>query len=292
MKAFFYNGLTAAARVCGEWFFTLVAGGIAACYFFFSRRRRAVGLRFYAALFPRKRRSYYYNCTWKQFRNFTYVFIDRFIQSEMEKLNYAIEGKAHVTTLLARNSGGILLMSHMGNWEVATHLLRKALPELRLMLFMGIRQKEEIEKIQKDSVRDQGVRVIAVNQGGGAPFDIVEAIGFLRAGGFVSMAGDRVWRDDQRTVTGVFLGHCVRLPEAPFVLSLVSGAPLITFFAFRTSTRQYAISVMAPIHVTAVAREKRSEAIRNAAQGYLNHMEAALLGHPFQWYHFDDFLGA
>jgi predicted LPLAT superfamily acyltransferase len=290
MKALFYKALTAAAKVYGTWVFTLLSGGIATGYFLFSRRLRGVGLRFYAALFPHRGRFYHYDCTWRQFRNFTYVWMDRFIQSEMEDLNYTIEGKAHVTTLLSRRTGGILLMSHMGNWEVAAHLLRKALPGLRLMLLMGIRRKEEIEKIQKESVRDLGVRVIAIDRGGGSPFDIVEAIGFLRTGGFVSMAGDRVWRDDQRTVTGVFLGHRVRLPEAPFVLALVSGAPLIAFFAFRTGSRQYEVSAMPPIHVTAVTRDKRSEAVQNAAQCYLDHMAAALRLHPFEWYHFDDFL--
>jgi predicted LPLAT superfamily acyltransferase len=290
MKAFFYNALTAGTKACGPWFFTFVAGGVAAGYFLFSRRRRAVGVRFYAALFPHRSRFYHHYCTWKQFRNFTDVFMDRFIQSEIGDLSYTIDGKDAVTALLARKAGGILLMSHMGNWEVAAHLLRKAMPGLRLMLYMGIRHKEEIEKIQKQSVRERGVKVLGVDEGGGSPFDIVEAIGFLRSGGFVSMAGDRIWRDDQRTVSGVFLGNRVRLPEAPFVLALVSGAPLIAFFAFRTGNGQYEVTAMPPFSVTAVTRDQRLGAIGQAAQCYLDHMAAALAQYPFQWYHFDGFL--
>ena len=45
------------------------------------------------------------------------------------------------------------------------------------------------------------------------------------------MAGDVVWRPDQRVVPARFLGHTVQLPEAPFMLALVSGAPLYVFFA-------------------------------------------------------------
>jgi predicted LPLAT superfamily acyltransferase len=289
MKVFFYKTLTAAANVCGDWVFRLVAGGIAAGYFFFGAQRRAVGAQFYAALFPQRSRFYHTYCTWKQFQNFTCVFMDRFFQAERGDLAYTIDGKSHVTSLLARKAGGILLMSHMGNWEVAAHLLRKALPGLQLMLYMGIRHKEEIEKIQKQSVRERGVRVVGVDEGGGSPFDIVEAIGFLRGGGFVSMAGDRIWRKDQRTVAGSFLGHRVHLPEAPFVLALVSRAPLIPFFAFRSANRRYEVAAMAPIYVTALTRNKRSEAIQNAAQCYLDHMASALMRHPFEWYHFDDF---
>jgi len=290
MKVRFYKALTTASNVCGQWFFTLVAGGIAAGYFFLGRRPREEGVRFYAALFPQRGRVYHTYCTWRQFQNFTNVFMDRFLQAERGDLAYTIEGKIHVTRLLAGGAGGILLMSHMGNWEVAAHLLRKALPGLRLMLYMGIRHTEQIEKIQKQSVRQRGVQIVGVDEGGGSPFDIVESIGFLRGGGFVSMAGDRVWRKDQRTVAGTFLGHCVHLPEAPFVLALISGAPLIPFFAFRSENRSYEVAAMAPIYVTAVTRDKRLEAIRNAAQRYLDHMASALRRHPFEWYHFDGFL--
>jgi predicted LPLAT superfamily acyltransferase len=216
--------------------------------------------------------------------------MDRFFQSEIKDLTYTINGKTHVSSLLSRKAGGILLMSHMGNWEVAAHLLRKALPGLQLMLYMGIRSREEIEKIQKQSVRERGINVIGIDEGGGSPFEIVEAIGFLRAGGFVSMAGDRIWRENQRTVGGVFLGHRVRLPEAPFVLALVSGAPLIAFFAFRTGNGRYEVSAMPPLFVRALTRDQRSGAISQAAQCYLDHLASALARHPFQWYHFDDFL--
>lgn len=291
MKAFFYRALTAGARIYGTWFFSLVAGGIATGYFIFNSRRREAGRRFYAALFPRRSLVYHHYCTWRQFLNFTHVFMDRFIQSEVSDLDYDVEGKCHLTTLLDRRSGGILLMSHMGNWEVAAHLLRKAFPELRLMLLMGIREKEEIEKIQKQSVRDRGVWVLAVDQGGGSPFDIVTAMAFLREGGFVSLAGDRIWRDDQRFVTGRFLGHSVCLPEAPFVLALVSGAPLIVFFAFRSRDGKYDFFAFPAIHVRAESRRERSDAISRAAQYYLDHMSEMLNRHPFEWYHFDDFIG-
>ena len=155
---------------------------------------------------------------------------------------------------------------------------------------MGIRDKEAIEKLQKQSVRRDGIKVIGVDQSGGSPFDIVEGIRHLQNGGFVSMAGDVVWRKDQRTIAGVFLGRPVRIPEAPFVLSLVSGAPLIVFFAFRTDTGKYRFNALPPIDVSAPTRDRRPAAMQTAAQRYLEHMEMALRRHPFEWYHFDRFL--
>jgi predicted LPLAT superfamily acyltransferase len=291
MRGIFYRALVWATKIFGTWFFVLVAKGIATGYFLFSAHRRAVGRRFYSELFPEKNLFFHYYCIWKQFTNFTYVFLDRFVQREMKDLGYSIEGRHHITAARESKKGGILLMSHMGNWEIAAHLLTKVFPDLQLLLFMGIRQKQEIEKIQKQSIRRDGIQVIAVDEDGGSPFDIVEGIRFMQNGGLVSMAGDVVWREDQRTVSGTFLGHRVHLPEAPFVLSLVTGAPLIVFFAFRTDTDSYHFSAMPPIVVNAPSRQERSTAIQAAAQQYLDYMATALFRHPFEWYHFTDFFG-
>lgn len=290
MKAVFYRLLVCAAKLLGPWFFILVAKGVATGYFIFSARRRRIGRRFYAALFPERDHTYHLFCTWKQFLHFTYVYLDRFVQREIQPIRYTVEGRQYVTGTFREKKGGILLMSHMGNWEMAAHLLTKVIPDLKLMLYMGIQDKEEIEKIQKQSVRQDGIRVIGVSQDGGSPLDIVEGLHFLQSGGLVSMAGDMVWRGDQRTISGTFLNHCVNLPEAPFVLALLSGAPLIVFFAFRTAAGTYRFSAMPPIRVSAPTRDKRLSAIRAAAQTYLAHMESALRQHPFEWYHFDRFL--
>ena len=290
MKTIFYRLLVRAAKLLGPWFFILVAKGVATGYFLFSTRRRRIGRRFYAALFPESSPGYHLFCTWKQFLHFTYVYLDRFVQREVRPINYTVEGRHHVTGTYQEKRGGILLMSHMGNWEMAAHLLTKVIPDLKLLLYMGIQDKEEIEKIQKQSVRQDGIRIIGVCEDGGSPLDIVEGLRFLQSGGLVSMAGDTVWRGDQRTIAGTFLGQSVRLPEAPFVLALLSGAPLIVFFAFRIETGTYRFMAMPPIHVSAPTRDKRRPAIHAAAQTYLTHMASALRQHPFEWYHFDQFL--
>jgi predicted LPLAT superfamily acyltransferase len=290
MKTIFYRYLIQATKLFGPSFFTIVAQGIATGYFLFNTRARTISRKFYAVLFPGKSRLYHYVAVWRQFTSFTYLYLDRFIQREVRSLDYTIRGREHVVAAHGAKKGGILLMSHMGNWEVAAHLLTKVLPNLNLMLYMGIRDKEEIEKIQKQSISGDGIRIIGVDQNGGSPFDILEGVRFLQSGGLVSMAGDVVWRQDQRTIVGEFLGRHVRIPEAPFVLALVSGAPLIVFFAFRTQDGQYRFSAMPPIHVASPRRQDRAAALKSAAQLYLRHIEAALVEHPFQWFHFKPFI--
>ena len=151
-------------------------------------------------------------------------------------------------------------MSHLGNWEMAAMLLKQQKENLPLLLYMGVKEKEGVERMQKDNLRNSGVTIIGADQNDNSPFSAVEGIRFLQAGGLVSMAGDIVWRSDQRKVRVTFLGHDAYLPEAPFIFALVSGAPLFVFFAFRSSKNSYhfTLSDPIPIHLGVPSRQSRS----------------------------------
>jgi predicted LPLAT superfamily acyltransferase len=179
----------------------------------------------------------------------------------------------------------------MGNWEVGARLLNQNVPDARLMLYMGQRARDQIERLQKQDLTAGGIRIIAVDEEGGSPFDLMEGVTFIKSGGFVSIAGDIVWRPDQRVVPARFLGHTVQLPEAPHMLALASGAPLFTFFSSVKGPRQYHFSVSAPIFVKADTRAQRRQAIIRSAQAYAERIEQQLRRTPFEWYHFTPFLG-
>ncbi|MDO8720619.1 MAG: hypothetical protein Q7J31_00095 [Syntrophales bacterium] len=48
---------------------------------------------------------------------------------------------------------------------------------------------------------------------------------------------------------------------------------------------------MPPEYVCAQGRKGRQEAIRRAAQAYAGRLEGTVRQHPFEWYHFEPFLG-
>ena len=178
----------------------------------------------------------------------------------------------------------------MGNWELAAHLLKRKQTGLRLLLYMGIKQKEQIERLQKEALVQSGIRIIAVEKDGGSPMDLVEGIKFIESGGFVSMTGDLVWKREQRTVPVQFLGREILLPEVPHVLALLSGVPIFIFFAFRTANNGYQFTMAEPMYLKAASRQERSGVIRQSAQAYAQALEEALRQHPLQWYHFRPFL--
>ena len=155
---------------------------------------------------------------------------------------------------------------------------------------MGVKHKEHVEGIQKESLSRSGIQIIAVDQHGGSPLDIVEGIKFIKSGGVVSLTGDVIWKKDQRIIPVKFLEHEVYLPETPHLFALLSGAPLLIFFAFRTGKQQYHFTLSKPLYLRVSSRGERTEAIRQSAQGYADIMEEILRRYPLQWYHFEPFL--
>jgi predicted LPLAT superfamily acyltransferase len=290
MSKLFYRSITFLSSKWGRWIFLVFAWFVASGYFLFFPRRVGSSVRIFQALYPNRNRLFHLCCTWRQFHNFTNVYLDRYLLQESDIITYDSEGMEHLEQVLDKGQGGILLMSHMGNWEVAAHLLKRKLKNLRLLLYMGARQKEQIEQIQKETLAQSGIRIIAVDEGGGSPLDLVDGIKFMESGGVVSLTGDLVWKKDQRTIPVKFLDQEILLPEAPHLFALLSGAPLFIFFAFRTGKNKYRFSLSEPIYLDAASRKERAAAIRRSAQKYADILEAALRSHPLQWYHFRDLM--
>jgi predicted LPLAT superfamily acyltransferase len=292
MSKIFYTSITFLSQKWGRWVFLVFAWFVATGYFLFFPRRVGSSTRIYQALYPHRNRIFHLWCTWRQFHNFTHVFLDRYLLQVSDQITYTSEGVENLEQAINKGNGGILLMSHMGNWDVAAHLLKGKLKNLRLLLYMGVKQKEQIEQIQKETLAQSGIRIIAVDEGGGSPLDLVEGIKFIESGGVVSLTGDLVWKKTQRTIPVKFLGQEVLLPEAPHLFALLSGAPLFIFFAFRMGKNKYRFNMSEPIYIAAASRDERAGAIRHSAQKYADILEATLRNHPLQWYHFEPFLAA
>lgn len=290
MRHFFYTSLTRMAGIFGPWFFALVSRGVAAGYFLLFPVRVRTSVRFYKALFPRRASFFHLYCAWRQFQNFTSVYLDRFLLQTGQNIPYSFSGNDRLREAQKNGNGGILLMSHIGNWEMAAHLLRRAMPDLPMMLLMGQREKDQIERLQKNDLNASGIRVLAVDRETGSPFSLVECLSFLRSGGFVSLSGDTCWQADQHTVPVKFLGRTALLPETPHLLALVSGAPLFIFFSAKKDRAPYHFTISPGIRIQAHTRENRRLAIRKSTQTYADQMAAHLKTTPFEWYHFEPFL--
>ncbi len=291
MKKLAYKSTLIFSKILGVWIFCSIAYIVATGYFVLFPRRVRISKDFYKALFPERSSWYHLWCTWKQFQNFTRIFRDRFLLLDFNKVTHNSVGWHHLEKTLAKKEGGIILMSHMGNWEIAAHLLKRRQNNIKLMLYVGTKHKEQIEKMQKDSLAQSGLKIVGVDENGSSPFLLLESSPWMNEGGLVSITGDRLWHQNQRATSAEFLQHEVLLPEGPHWLALITGKPIFILFSFPNGKNNYRIEVSEPIYVTAKKRSERKEAVKHSVQTYADFMEKALRNHPFEWFHFERFLG-
>ncbi len=291
MTTFWYRVLEGGAGLLGAWFLSLSARIIALGYFLFSPLRKE-SIRFYRLLYPNRSRLWPWHCTLCQYQQFTTIHTDRFLagRGNADAISFSSEGLAQLEPLLNRQ-GALLLMSHLGNWEMAASLLGRQFKELRLLLYMGAKQKEGVEAAQKEALREGGVRILAMEAGEENPMLAIEGIRHLREGGVVSMPGDILLRPEQRHYEVSFLGGIAKIPAAPFVMAWLAQAPVFVFFAFRTGPGRYHFTLSPRLHLPPnPLRSERDAVLQQAAQQYAGLLEQALRQHPFAWFHFRRFV--
>jgi lauroyl/myristoyl acyltransferase len=275
-------------RCLGLWFFRTFSWCIATGYFLLFPARVFHSLKFYRALFPRRGFFFHLYCAWQQYHNFTDIYIHRFIPWAAKEAEFTREGWEYLHEAVSGKTGAIVVMSHIGNWELAAQRLnQKGLP---IMLYLGARHKEQIERIQKEKLAETGVRIVTTDEKEKSPFALLEGIQFLRGGGIVSMTGDRLW-GEQTYVTVDFLGHEVRLPDTPHLFALMTGAPLMTFFVYQKSFGRYHVTISRGRQVIAATRAERKKAVLESVQTYADDLARFAAEHPFEWHHFEPFLG-
>ncbi len=276
-------------RVVGMWFMAVVAWTVCGGYFVFSRKRVAVSLRFYRAVFPERGLLPLLWLVWRQFQHFGTIHVDRLRLGKEGKLLCETEGLEHFRRCCSGGRGGIFLMSHFGNWEIAAHAFRgQGMP---LMLYIEEREHEQVERGQKEDLSAEGVQVLSATDRERSPMGLLEALRFLRGGGFVSIAGDRVPGDGGRLTEGEMFGHRVFVPVAPHILAVKSGVPMFALFPIRLEAGHYRVHVSAPLMDGSEGEGERGVLLNRSVGSYLKQLEGMVRRYPEHWYHFEPFLG-
>ncbi len=190
--------------------------------------------------------------------------------------------------------GGIVLMSHLGNWEIAAHLMKQKREQMPAHFIHGAcaprpnrahSERRPAEQGHPHRCRRKRMGDTVRSPGGPAVHS--------GSGGLVSMTGDQnLGLAASGSFAVSFLGHEVYLPETPHLLAMLSGAPLFLFFSRRTGKRRYHNNLSEPIYIEKAPRRDRAEAIRRSAQRLCGSCwKKIFVSNPLEWYHFEQFLG-
>lgn len=195
-------------------------------------------------------------------------------------LTFTHEGVQYIEQLVAEGKGGILLSAHLGNWEVAGHLLKRVNAKINIVMYEG--EDKAIKDLMGQFEQQRSFNVILIKEDLGHVYEISAA---LARNELICLHGDR-YRPGQRTIIKQFLNEDAAFPAGPFILASKLKAPVCFVFAFKESDTHYHFYTEA---AGKVYNGRGQEGMLQMADDYLVHLEHRLKQYPEQWFNYYDF---
>lgn len=218
-----------------------------------------------------------------------YVFgkslLDRFavMAGLTNKFTYTFEGEEHLQKMVALGRGGILVSAHIGNWEVAGHLLSRIKSKVNIVML-----DSEHQKIKKyfDSVKGStALNIIPIKTDISHIYAISEA---LERKELICIHGDRFMKGNKTTEVD-FMGAKAAFPIGPMSLCYTLKVPFTYVFAMKESDTHYHFFATDLYEFNLASDKKSHEQIKTEVQTYASNMEKMVRKYPFQWFNFYDF---
>lgn len=192
----------------------------------------------------------------------------RFDTAQVEQAGAALAGKP---------TGFIVLLSHVGGWQLALPHLRNLTAARPVSLLMNAAETPDVQAHVRGD--DAGFHVISPEAG---PACAVEMVARLQRGEIVSIMGDRAYGGQTAAVP--FLGATAYFPASAFAVARAAQCPVLALFAAKTGDRTYALE--ARLFAPPVRDDRQS--IRKGVADFAATLEAFVRRFPFQGFLFDD----
>ena len=199
-------------------------------------------------------------------------------REEGRRARVEVQGERHLKDALRAGRGAVLVTAHIGPWDVAAQLLAADLGK-KVAIVMEAEPDADARALHDEVRRSSGVEVVVI---GASPLDALGVLRQLRSGGLVAFQVDRP-APNARSLPATLFGQPFPVPEGPFRLAALAGAPVLPLFSSRSGYFNYEIEISDPIHCRKAAA--RTELAR-AAQLTVDCMERFILAHPTEWFHF------
>lgn len=212
------------------------------------------------------------------------VLVDRAIVGILgtERMKLDISDKELLKRLVDQGRGFILMMSHVGSWQVALSALRFLDVPVNLLLH---REEGDIDRHYFE------------HAGLSTPFNIIDPHSFLggalemlevlKKGEVLCVMGDRVLGSDKSTIRVKFLGEEAPFPFGAFQLASVARVPVVVLFSYKTGPDSYALEVSSVINLPENLG-RSSENYRPYVEQFIGELESFVQDYPYQFFNFYD----
>ncbi|HMJ46202.1 MAG TPA: hypothetical protein VK498_02680 [Ferruginibacter sp.] len=196
------------------------------------------------------------------------------------KFTFNFDGEENLHEIAAMNKGGILLSAHIGNWDIAGHLLKRLNTRINIVIFDG--EHEQIKEYLSTITEARTVNIITIKNDLSHIYEISDA---FKNNELVCMHADR-FLEGNKTLSIDFLGKEARFPMGPFILASTFKVPVSYVFAVKESNFHYHLFAS---KIKDYGNLERGTVMQKMLGDYVNEMEIKVKKYPGQWFNFYDF---
>lgn len=278
-------------KLGGRPLFKLVLLPVIGYFFVFNRRARGFSLGYLERVIgcgalPDNSSRYWLSA--RHFWSFGNALIDKLAvwMGQIPRAQVQIHNDPLIAELIAKRQGAVLLLSHLGNFEICRCLSGRH-QNLRLTVLMHTKHAQKFNRLMGEQASASQLDILQVSEI--TPATAMLLSERLERGEFIAIAGDRVAvNNPENSLLVDFLGAQAPLPIGPFTLAAILRAPLLSLFCLREADgfhiyfEQLSAAVQAP-------RRARQQHLQQLAQAYATQLEQHCLRQPLQWFNFFDF---
>lgn len=196
------------------------------------------------------------------------------------KFTYQFDGEENLHKIAALKQGGLLLSAHLGNWEIAGHLLKRLGTRINIVMFDG--EHRQIKNYLEQVTGKRNMNIIVIKDDISHIYAINEA---FKKNELVCMHADR-FVEGNKSISAGFLGEPARFPLGPFVLAATFKVPVSYVFAFKETGRHY--------HLFASEAKEykigtKDMIIQQILGDFIGQLENKVKQYPEQWFNYYNF---
>jgi predicted LPLAT superfamily acyltransferase len=228
---------------------------------------------------------------WKVYRVFysfcdlmvSYCFVPQATHSQLLDMLVDSDGsESKINECLAAGNGLIVWTAHVGNWEFASRLLAI----YGRVNVARVVEDNPAEIMLRNLMASERIKTVDLKAGVAATLELLQA---LRRNEIVAIQGDRVYQ--RHTFDVPFFSQPTSFPVGPFLLSQVSGAPVLPAFVVRRGWLRYHALIGNPIPSApqSVTRGASDGNLYEAMCQAVKFLETTLTIYYDQWMNYFDF---
>lgn len=222
---------------------------------------------------------------YRHIHTFAATILDRvfFMTDRFEVFDLRFEGLEELEAARAKNKGVVLLGAHVGSFD-AMRGLAAGHGRLPLKVLMHTGAGGRVARVIHAINPEIAESIIPL----GETSSLLTAHEWLHQNGMIGLLGDRLVRGD-KTQRVDFLGGRPELPEGPWLLAALTGAPVVMFAALYLGDNRYVIRFRTLSENVARPRERADGNFGPEMQDYASTLESWVCTAPYNWFNFYEF---